>query len=154
MTDRSMQISSRNEKDRRKLMVHSISGNQIWTELMVKEKTTSKTIFLQGRLSKNDGPKHFWKSNLDRFNGQRKKNTSKTIISQILKPEMQIRKQKVTESKRIRPKRRADKKTTQIISGNLIWTEIINGERKKYRVRRAGRGHTGASGRRGRDVTS
>ena len=77
------------------------------------------------------------------------------IISQILKPEMQIRKQKVTESKRFRPKRRADKKKTHI-SGNLIWTELINGERKKYFLAgggRAGRGHTGASGRRGRDVT-
>jgi hypothetical protein len=55
-----------------------MAGNLIWTELMVKEK-----------------------------------NTSKTIISQILKPEMQIRKQKVTESKRFKPKRRADKKELQ-----------------------------------------
>jgi hypothetical protein len=60
------------------MVVTSISGNLIWTELMVKEK-----------------------------------NASKTIISQILKPQMQIRKQKVTESKRLRPKRRTDKKTTQ-----------------------------------------
>ncbi len=75
----------------------------------------------------------------------KEKNTSKTIISQILKPEMQIRKQKVTESKRFRPKRRADKKT-QILSENLIWTELINGERKKYFLGgRAGRGHTGAA---------
>jgi hypothetical protein len=72
---------------------------------------------------------------------------------------MQIRKQKVTESKRFRPKRQADKKRTSTISGNLIWTEF-NGERKKYfknakrPAGRAGRGHTGASGRRGRDVTS
>ena len=44
----------------------------------------------------------------------KEKNTSKTIISQILKPEMQIGKQKVTESKRFRPKRREDKKTSQI----------------------------------------
>jgi hypothetical protein len=46
---------------------------------------------------------------------------------------------------------------TQIISGNLIWTELINGERKKNFLaggERVGRGHTGASGRRGRDVTS
>ncbi len=69
----------------------------------------------------------------------KEKNTSKTIISQILKPEMQIRKQKVTESKRFRPKRRADKKTTQIISGNLIWTELINGEKKKNFLAGGGR---------------
>ena len=62
----------------------------------------------------------------------KEKNTSKTIISQILKPEMQIRKQKVTESKRFRPKRRADKKTTQIISGNLIWTELMVKEKKYF----------------------
>ena len=81
----------------------------------------------------------------------KEKNTSKTIISQILKPEMQIQKQKVTESKRFRPKRRADKKTTQIISGNLIWTELINGERKKIlqRPNRPGGrgGHSEAGGR-------
>jgi hypothetical protein len=70
------------------------------------------------------------------------------IISQILKPEMQIRKQKFTESKRFRPKRRADKKTTQIISGNLIWTELINGERKKYVNVRTGL--AGGAGPRGR----
>ncbi len=71
---------------------------------------------------------------------------------------MQIRKQKVTDSKRFRPRHRADKKTTLIISGNLIWTESINGERKKYFNTepawragralgggRAGRGHKGAS---------
>jgi hypothetical protein len=99
----------------------------------------------------------------------KEKITSKTIISQILKPEMQIGKQKVTESKRFRPKRRADEKRTSTISGNLIWTEF-NGERKKTSKTktsepalragralgggRAGRRHTGASGRRGRDVTS
>ena len=33
-----MQISSRNEEDPAKLMVQCISGNIIWTELMVKEK--------------------------------------------------------------------------------------------------------------------
>jgi len=57
---------------------------------------------------------------------------------------MQIRKQKVTESKRFRPKRRADKKTTQIISGNLIWTELINGERKNTSWREAGGRAAGA----------
>ncbi len=92
----------------------------------------------------------------------KEKKTSKTIISQILKPEMQIQKQKVTESKRFRPKRRADKKTTQIISGNLIWTELTTTKTSEPAWRagqalgggRAGRGHTGASGRRGHDVTS
>jgi hypothetical protein len=59
------------------------------------------------------GHHHGWKSYLDRINVffiLKWKNTSKMIISQILKPEMQIRKQKVTESKRFRPKRRADQK--------------------------------------------
>ena len=40
-------------------------------------------------------------------------------------------------------------KKTHIISGNLIWTELINGEKKKL----PGRAGRGASGRRGRDVT-
>jgi hypothetical protein len=60
----------------------------------------------------------------------KEKNTSKMIISQILKPEMQIGKQKVTESKRFRPKRRADYK--QIFAGGT--TELSDKTKRPKRI--------------------
>ena len=68
----------------------------------------------------------------------KEKMTSKLFISQILKLEMQIGKQKVTESKRFRPKRRADKKTSEI-SGT---TELSDKAKRPGR-----RGHSEAGGR-------
>jgi hypothetical protein len=84
------------------------------------------------------------------INGERK-NSSKMNISQIFNPDLQIGKQKVTESKRFRPKRRADKKrmqisgTTELSDKQNVWAGLAGGGRTRTTRGPAG-GHTGDSG--------
>jgi hypothetical protein len=84
------------------------------------------------------------------INGERK-NSSKMNISQIFNPDLQIGKQKVTESKRFRPKRRADKKrmqisgTTELSDKQNVWAGLAGGGRTRTTGGPAG-GHTGDSG--------
>ena len=79
----------------------------------------------------------------------KEKNTSKMIISQILKPDLQIGKQKVTESKRFRPKRRADKQNKPNLRNHRTFGQdkTSGPAGRALGGGRAGRGHTGASGR-------
>ncbi len=93
MTDRSMQISSRNEEDPAKFLYDRrdrCRSRLGMRKTRAKSSMTDRSMQISSRNEEDRrkfvGSLHVRKSNLDRIKGQRKKITSKTIISQVLKP--------------------------------------------------------------------